>query len=634
MAADRDSSEKPSPLAIIGDLFPECLTEAMGPDGTIGPAVDFDRLVLELADDPLSDAKADSLNDPAEKAPDMALVKAPVKLSERYTLDWPGKAKASMDLAAPPSLTLRPLRNQCFAFDEASSSRFIGDRLEILKILSRSLKGKIKLVSSRLGKDAGESRSEFLSKAMGLLTLSAKTLAKNGAAFIRASDSDVADLRKIGLAIFGERNFIAQFVVEKPASKAPAGAISAAHEFILAFAKDIDLFKAGQKPKIPGDGLTSSKKAKGPKTRTLRKWGDNSRREDRPNLYYPIKDPDGVDHYPFLLDGSQGCWRWGRATMAKAFSEGRAIFKKSGDKWEAYEIIKTSSQSLMKYDTWLSSSLANSAGDVSGLQEKSGIEGVTAEVAPLKVVSQEGGESLKAFASTALKDLDRHEFEDGDCLLAEERKYLESPLYLNSLQTIFKMAGVKEGDFILDFSDSAAATAKAIGNIFLKNGAGPGCIFVGEPYDDRLGMILFDAIHWFRAFKADFPSKANFSLKPEDINQRDLYNMVEAYNPNREQEDPFFEAVVDFGLDLRLPIRTDIEFIGNRRYSVIQVLGKELVFSRDNNITVKFLEIAARRGRLAKIALFRDKAFFSDALKFNAGEIFKSQNPNVLIKTY
>ena len=67
------------------------------------------------------------------------------------------------------------------------------------------------------------------------------------------------------------------------------------------------------------------------KTQLLRKWGSNSLRENRPNLYYPIKGPDGSDVYPMIYQSDKqsvsaqkleifGRWRWGASTMSSACS--------------------------------------------------------------------------------------------------------------------------------------------------------------------------------------------------------------------------------------------------------------------------------------------------------------------------
>ena len=49
----------------------------------------------------------------------------------------------------------------------------------------------------------------------------------------------------------------------------------------------------------------------------LRKTGSNDRREDRPNMFYPILAPNGEEVYPRGPSGYQSCWRVEKRTLAK-----------------------------------------------------------------------------------------------------------------------------------------------------------------------------------------------------------------------------------------------------------------------------------------------------------------------------
>lgn len=53
----------------------------------------------------------------------------------------------------------------------------------------------------------------------------------------------------------------------------------------------------------------------------LRKWGKNSLREDRPNLWYPIVSPEGLEVWPIKPDGTEGNWRWKREKVEQNYHE-------------------------------------------------------------------------------------------------------------------------------------------------------------------------------------------------------------------------------------------------------------------------------------------------------------------------
>ena len=70
----------------IRELFPSCVTETQGEDGSVRLAVNFDQLRQELSG---------------------SIVEGP---QERYQLNWPGKRDALLAANAPIPKTLRPCR--------------------------------------------------------------------------------------------------------------------------------------------------------------------------------------------------------------------------------------------------------------------------------------------------------------------------------------------------------------------------------------------------------------------------------------------------------------------------------------------------------------------------------------------
>ncbi len=109
-------------IARIRDLFPGCVTEAKGEDGTVKLAVDFDQLRQELAE---------------------SIVEGP---QERYHLNWPGKREALLAANAPIAKTLRPVREESVDFDTTKNLFIEGDNLDALKLLQETYLGKVKLI--------------------------------------------------------------------------------------------------------------------------------------------------------------------------------------------------------------------------------------------------------------------------------------------------------------------------------------------------------------------------------------------------------------------------------------------------------------------------------------------------------
>ena len=90
----------------LAELFPGCVTERQGADGTLQRAIDFDLLRQALSDH---------------------LVEGP---QERYRLDWPGKREALLAANAPIAKTLRPCRDESVDFDTTQNLFIEGDNLD------------------------------------------------------------------------------------------------------------------------------------------------------------------------------------------------------------------------------------------------------------------------------------------------------------------------------------------------------------------------------------------------------------------------------------------------------------------------------------------------------------------------
>ena len=61
----------------------------------------------------------------------------------------------------------------------------------------------------------------------------------------------------------------------------------------------------------------------------LRKTGTQDRREDRPNMFYPVQAPDGSDIYPIGPTGYEGRWRMEEKTYREIEKQGLILWKKT-----------------------------------------------------------------------------------------------------------------------------------------------------------------------------------------------------------------------------------------------------------------------------------------------------------------
>ena len=304
-------------ISKIAALFPNCVTEAKDDNGEIVHKIDFDMLKQELSS---------------------TLVEG---REERYQFTWPDKKQAILMANAPINKTLRPCREESVNFDSTENLYIEGDNLEVLKLLQETYLGKIKMIyidppyntgndfvyEDDFAQDAadyiansgqtdeegnrlvantesnGRFHTDWLNMMYPRLKLARDLLSEDGVIFISIDDNEVENLKKICTEILGENNFVAIINWKGRGGRQDSRYYAAVHEYILCYAKNKDFFVAGEEIKT-GDVYPKydEEKKRYYKTQLLRKWGSNSRREDRPNLYYAIKAPDGTDVYPIVIE--------------------------------------------------------------------------------------------------------------------------------------------------------------------------------------------------------------------------------------------------------------------------------------------------------------------------------------------
>lgn len=260
--------------------------------------------------------------------------------------------------------------------------------------------------------------SKWLSFIEKRLKLAQRLLKDTGVIFISIDDHEQAPLRMLCDEIFGEQNFISQLVWKGRSGAEDDSKYRRVHEYVLVYARSIKIFTSGLEAKTDEKfPKYDESKDRHYKTQLLRKWGDNSSREDRPNLYYAIKSPEG-DFFPTLPNGRPGCWRWEKNKMKGAIASGDIEFSvNGGGKLEAYEKVYAPEADEIRYkkfNTWL---------DADGTAGR-------------------GTKELKE--------------------LFDDRKVFDRPKPTDLLKKLFKLAGLRMDAVVLDFFAGSGTTAQAI----------------------------------------------------------------------------------------------------------------------------------------------------------------------------
>lgn len=200
------------------------------------------------------------------------------------------------------------------------------------------------------------SHAAWLTFMLPRLSFARDLLTDDGVIFISIDDNEQANLKKLCDEVFGEENFIAQFIwISKTGGGSDNNHVVSDHEYVLCYSHTPDVENSISKILVDSDVLDKEDKY-GPYRlgRELNKWGANSRREDRPTMFFPIQGPNGEDVYPIRNDNTEGRWRWGKKAMLSAVENHNVEFvRRANGTYIVYEKIRTNDPRQKPYRTFL-----------------------------------------------------------------------------------------------------------------------------------------------------------------------------------------------------------------------------------------------------------------------------------------
>lgn len=168
--------------------------------------------------------------------------------------------------------------------------------------------------------------------------------------------------------------------------------------------------------------------------RELNKWGANSRREDRPTMWFSIPGPDSADVFPVKNDGEEGCWRWGKKKMMAIVQRGDVDFVKRDDgTYIVYEKIRSTDPRFKPYRTFLTDTKTTA----------------------------DGSKEVK-------------------CLF-DDKKIFNFPKPKHLLKILIEVGSTNDDDIILDFFAGSATTSHAVMDLNAEDGGNRKFICVQLP---------------------------------------------------------------------------------------------------------------------------------------------------------
>lgn len=292
---------------------------------------------------------------------------------ERYMLSWAGKSDAFRTLQQATSATLIPDRNESVDFDNTHNIFIEGDNLDALKILQRSYFRKVKMIYidppyntgedsfvytddfsenredylrrigekdenglltasgefKNNGKDKGHYHSNWLNMMMPLMYLSKSLMKDDGVIFVSIDDNEVYNLRMLMNEVFGEENFVAQFVWEKRLNRENRKEVSVRHDYILCYSK-YTTQNINRISKLPMNAKALANYGN-PDNDPRGLWKSDPAHAQAGHgtkaQFYTLIAPNGKRHE--LPSGR--CWLYTEKEMNKAIEDNRIWFGKDGN---------------------------------------------------------------------------------------------------------------------------------------------------------------------------------------------------------------------------------------------------------------------------------------------------------------
>ena len=576
---------------------------------------------------------------------------------EKYEFKWKGKSDCLRLAQRRSTATLRPCPSESVAFDTTQNLYIEGDNLEVLKLLQKSYFRKVKMIyidppyntendfvyaddfkdplarykevtqqtTKSNPETMGRYHTNWLNMMYPRLRLAANLLRDDGVIFISIDDNEVANLRKLCDEVFGEENFIGMFTWQsKKGGGSDNNTVVRDQEYILCYGKSIVSGGFFNRIIIEAEALDcEDEQGKYRRGRELNKWGANSRREDRPTMFFPIPGPNGEDVFPIRNDGTEGRWRLGKDKMFDLVRQQNVEFVKREDgTFIAYEKIRTSDPRLKPYRTMLEN------------------VGATAD------------------GSKLIKEI------------FDELKVFDFPKPIDLIKKVLEM-GCSDDDIILDFFSGSATTAHAVMQLNAEDGGNRRfiCVQLPEVCDEkseaykagykniceigkerirRAGSKILEEVKQknrqlklgeepkslpdigFKVFKLDSSNLKIWDDTPiEDGDVATLFDRIDGHidglKPDRSDEDLIYEILLKMGY----PLTADLAAVDVGGLNVYKMAGGEMLICLQAGVTADHIEQMAALS--PKKIVLAGRSLADSSAKANA--FYLLENRGIELKT-
>lgn len=618
----------------IAQLFPNCVTERLGKDGKPELAIDFEKLQAELSNEIITDGE------------------------ERYQFTWPDKRAAIRLANTPTTMTLRPCRKESVDFDNTQNLYIEGDNLDVLKVLRETYLGKVKMIyidppyntgndfvyndDFTQGKDDFEQSSglfdeegnqtidpmqrntesngrfhtDWLNMIYPRLKVARDLLTEDGVIFISIDDNEVENLRKICDEVFGEQNFVTQYVWEKKKKPSFLNAnIGTKTEYIVCYSKNrfmlgalsVDTTEEGKKYPLNNAGNSISVLTFPPHSVM---FNINDGMVEKQNmsegniiteLLNDLIIKNGLNENEFKLKGE---WRYSQQKVNEIISNGETL--------------------------------------------------IISKIPFRPNHIKKGGEIKKMhnLLTIAHYNIGTNEDATSEQISLLGKDYFDYAKPSSLIQLLIKAISYNDRDsFIMDFFSGSATTAHAVMKLNAEDGGNRKFIMVqlpektdekseaykagykniceigkerirraGKKVKEEVGSSVQNLDTGFRVLKLDTSNLEDIYYTPQEFELQSLFN--ENVKADRTNEDLLFQVMLDLGIELSAMIDSK------------QIAGKNVHFVDDNYLVACF-DRDVNESTITEIAklqpiyfVMRDASAANDNVIDNFEQIFKHYSPD------
>lgn len=571
---------------------------------------------------------------------------------ERYQFTWPDKKKAVLLANAPIDKTLRPCREESVDFDKTENLYIEGDNLEVLKLLQETYLGKIKMIyidppyntgndfvyeddfaqsleeyrdsSGQFDDDGnrmvqntesnGRFHTDWLNMIYPRIKIAKDLLLEEGVIFISIDENEAANLRKICDEIFGEKNYISNFIWQSRTSISNDYEVSLNHNHTLIYAKNRENLLFGGDKIDEDEYVNPDNDERGPW-----KLVPIDANHAGGDTIYPVRNPKtGVDYYP----PNGRIWCYNKNTMQQLLEDGRIKFglnDASSPKRKLY--LK---ERLAKGDKKTPSSIILDSGTTKdGTKEIMGLfegEKVFDYPKPVNLIykliqygAPKGGIVLDFFSGS------------GTTAQATMKYNAENN---NKVKFILVQLPENLDESYAKSSSAGKKTIKSAIELLDKLNKPHILTEVSKERIRRAGKKIEDekVDAGFRVLKLDSSNMKDVYYIPSETQQSLFDTYADNIKEDRTPEDLLFQVMLDLGVLLSSKIE-ETTIAGKQ---VFNVADGFLIACFDNDVTEEIVKAVAEKKPY--YAVFRDSSMANDSVATNFDQIFASISPETVRK--